>query len=135
MRQRRLLNARSQRGSVPLDFVFAVVLLMTLALGAIDVALLLFARNVVKASAYEAARSAIEREGDDALAQAAARETVTSSVGGLVDDVMIELDRVAAGAHRLVAVEVRCRVSLVAPIPISIPVSGRARAIAEAEPR
>ncbi len=125
----------SERGSLPLESVIGIVFLMMLALGSIQVTLLLFAGNVVKASAHEAARAAIEIGADEQAAATVARDSVRRSVGGLVEDLEVSLERAPAPQGALVAVDVRATVSLMGPVPFTFPLSGRARVLAARPPR
>jgi hypothetical protein len=104
----------------------AVLLLLTL--GVIEVALVLYGRNVLMASAHEGARAAVELGTTRGDATRIATETVRRAARGLVDDlgVGVVLDD---NAGRF---EARVRVSgaleALGPVPVRIPVSVVARA-------
>lgn len=118
----------SQKGAAPVEATFAIVLLMLLALGVIQVALVLYARNVVAASAHDGARTAIERGSSEADAAAIARDVVRRATGALVDDLDVDIDSLQRGNELTVVVRVSGVVTDLGPIPIPIPLSSSATA-------
>jgi len=120
----------SQRGAAPLEAVIAICLLMILALGAIQVALTVYAHNAVNASAYEGARAAAEIGTSTSDAHAVAERMVRSTVGGLVEDVRISV--FAQGD--LVRVAVVGRLRSIGPIPVVIPVRAQSTSVREVPP-
>lgn len=116
-----------ERGSSTLESVFAIVLLMLLALGTMQVSFLLYARNVVRSSAHEAARVAIERGADDSEARTTAVRMVEGAVGGMVGDVHSHLERDHSMGRRSVVVVVRTVIRPAGPIPIQVPIRSTAR--------
>jgi hypothetical protein len=101
---------------------------MLLALGVIQVALVLYARNVVAASAHEGARAAIERGTSQDDAAVIAREVVRSATGTLVDDLAVDVDARRRGDELTVVVRVSGVVTDLGPLPIPIPLSSLATA-------
>ena len=127
MKQRR----SDERGAVPVESTFAIILLMLLALGVIQVALSLYARNVVAASAHEGARAAVERGFDSQRAEAIVRETVRQATGSLVDDLSVDVRTLRRGGRVVVNVHVGGIVNDLGPIPFPIPLSSNATAYAD----
>ena len=120
------------RGSAPVETTFAILFLMLLALGVIQVALSLYARNVVTASAHEGARAAIERGRNEADAAAIARDIVRQASGNLVDDLTVDVATSRRGGDLEVTVSVGGVVTGLGPLPFPIPLSARATAHADA---
>ena len=118
----------NERGAVPIEATFAIVLLMLLSLGVIQVALALYARNIVISAAHEGARAAIERGTDEETAAAIARETVRRASGSLVDDLQVDVRSIQRSGELHVAVQLRGVVSNLGPIPFPITLSSRATA-------
>lgn len=116
------------RGAVPIESTFAIVVLMLLSLGVIQVALALYARNIVISSAHEGARAAIERGTDEDTAASIARETVRQATGSLVDDLEIDVRSIERSGELHVAVHLKGVVSDLGPIPIPITLSSTATA-------
>ena len=117
-----------EKGAAPIEATFAIVLLMLLALGVIQVALVLYARNIVAASAHEGARTAIERGSTEADAAVIARDVVRRATGALVDDLDIDVDSIQRGDELTVVVRVSGVVTDLGPLPIPIPLSSLATA-------
>lgn len=131
MWRRRLLTPwlpANQRGAVPVESTFAIVLLMLLSLGVIQVALALYARNIVMSSAHEGARAAIERGTDEATAAAIARHTVRQATGSLVDDLDVDVNAVTRSGELHVTVVVAGIVSDLGPVPFPITLTSKATA-------
>ena len=125
----------SDRGSLALESIFAIVLLMVIALGTMQVAFLLFARNSIQASAHEAARVAIERGADISEARFIAHRVVDASVGGMVNDLRVDVSRDHSGLQQRVTVVVHASVTPSGPVPFEMPVRATARLSTVAEPR
>ncbi len=125
----------SERGSAPLDAVVAIVLLMILTLGTIQVALTLYGRNVVDASAHEGLRALVERNAAASDAAQVATASVRDSVGSLVGALEVDVASSAAGGGRVVRVMVRARLKPLGPVPVTIPVVAGAEGFVEAAPR
>ena len=123
MRKRRLLKlCSSDRGSVVLDSIFAIVMLVILSLGVIQLALTLYARNVVYAAAHEGARSAIEVGAAPGAAQAAAVHTVETSAGGLVRHLGVTVGPGRRGETPVIQVRVTGELDPPGPLPVTLPV-------------
>ena len=119
---------KGQRGSAPLETIFAMALLVLLVLGAIQISLVLYARNVLASSAHEGARSAIELGRDPAAADRIATDVVRRSAGGLVEDLDVSTIVDRRGGSEIVIVRVTGSVSPLGPIPVSVPFSTTGRA-------
>ena len=130
VRQHRLL-IRSDSGSAPIESLFAVILLLFLVLGTIEVAFALYGRNVIMSSAHEAARAAVELGRDPQEAAELARVTVDRSAGGLARDLHVGVEVVDTG----VRVRVSGIVDAFGPIPFPFPVRAVATAAADEAPR
>lgn len=107
---------------------FAIIFLITLALGVTQVAFALYARNVVASSAHEGARAAVERGRSDAEAEAIAREVVARSTGSLIEDLSVDVATVGREGERRVTVRVRGLMRELGPVPIPIPLMSTATA-------
>lgn len=110
-------------GSAVVESVFAIVILLFLALGTIQVALTLYARNVVQAAVHDGSRAVVEIGNQDADADVIVREVIGRSAGGLVNELQIETS-IERTADRLF-VRVRASGSLTArgPIPVDLPIT------------
>lgn len=128
-------NHRDEKGAAPVEATFAIVLLMLLALGVIQVGLVLYARNVVAASAHEGARAAIERGTSQADAAAIAHDVVRRATGSLVDDLDVEVGADTRGNELTVVVRVSGVVTDLGPIPFPVPLSSRATATTDLRSR
>ena len=117
-----------EKGAAPIEATFAIILMMLLALGVIQVALDLYARNVVAASAHEGARAAIERGSTESDAAVIARDVVRRATGALVDDLDVDVDSVQRGDQLTVVVRVSGVVTDLGPLPIPILLSSLATA-------
>lgn len=126
MRRHRLLNAID--GSAPVEAIFAMALTLLLALGVVQVALTLYARNVVVSAVHEGARAAVELGGDPADATRVARETIARSAGGLVDELAVDVSVVENGDEVELIVQASADLRAVGPLPISVPVDATATA-------
>lgn len=124
----------SQRGAAPLDAVIGITLLMVLSLGAIQVALTVYAYNAATASAYEAARAAAEIGADHSHARLVAQRMVATTARGLIDDprVSVSIERAAEGPVMRVGVVGRQRA--IGPIPVSFPIRAEASTLLEGPP-
>ena len=111
-----------QRGSAPIETVFAVGILLFLALGTVQVAFALYARNVMAASAHEGARAAIELGRSPADAIAVARRTVVRSAGGLVEGLRVDVTIQSTGTDSVVRVRIRGWLKALGPVPLPLPV-------------
>ena len=119
-----------ERGSAPVETLFAIVFLLLLVLGVIEVAFALYARNVVLASAHEGARAAVEYGRDPAEARALAETTVREAAGSLVRDLDV---RVGLSGPSTSQVEVVVRATIDSPGPVPFPISVNTRVSAQRE--
>ncbi len=124
-----------ERGSAPVETTFAIVILLLLVLGTIEVALALYARNVLIASAHEGARAAVEIGRGSSDASAIVEATVRRGAGGLVDDLDVAASITQVGDRSLVNVTVRGVIDAYGPVPLPIPITARASATKEQLPR
>lgn len=118
-----------ESGSALVESIFAIVFLMVLTLGVTQLALTLYGRNVVIASAHEGARAATELGRSEQEAEAIALRTTRSATGSLVDDLEIEVLTEPAGEDALITVRLKGRLGAVGPVPISIPVEAQASSL------
>jgi Flp pilus assembly protein TadG len=124
----RLLTGRTERGSAPVETVFAIVFFMILVLSVIEIAFALYGRNVMAAAAHEGARAAIELGRTPSDAVQIASETVARSAGGLIEDLHVDVTTRTAGDRTVVRVHVTGTVRALGPIPVPLPVSVTATA-------
>lgn len=130
-----MLNSRqahAERASAPLESIFAVVFVMMLALGAVQVAFLLYGRNVVAAAAHEGARAAVERGRDAHEAAEIAGTTVRRAAGRMARDIRVGTAMHVRGTVEIVEVEVSARLNSFGPVPLSPTVTSTAGASREA---
>jgi hypothetical protein len=118
-----------ERGSALVESIFAIVFLMILSLGVAQLALTLYGRNVVIASAHEGARAATELGRSVEEAEAIALRTTRSATGSLVDDLEIEVVTEPVGEDALITVRLHGRLAAVGPVPITIPVEAQASSV------
>lgn len=122
-------------GAAPLDAVVGIVILMIAALGAIQIALTVYAQNAVRSSAYEAARVAAEVGGSREEAHLVAARTLTRTAGKLVDRVDVSVSREAALEGPVIRVRITARQRPLAPLPISLPIHASASSLLEIPPK
>ena len=108
--------------------MFALAVLMLLTLGAIEVALVLYGRNVVMTSAHEGARAAVELGTTPTDATRVATATVQGAAGRLVDDLSVGVVLDDTGERARARVRVSGALRAIGPVPLRIPVSVVARA-------
>ncbi len=118
-----------------LESVFGVVLVMFLALGVIQVALSLYARNVVMAATHDGARAAIELGAGPMMADEVVRRTVMDGAGGIVRDVRVDAVVDRSAERVAMRVWVRSTVVPMGPLPVSFPVSSIATVSRTRTPR
>lgn len=130
-----LTVAGRERGSVVVETVAAVVVLLFLVLGTIEVAFALYARNVVGAAAHEGARAAAQRGSEHGEASTVARDAVVRAAGGLVRDIRVETAVTAVGERSLVRVRVAGVIRAFGPVPLPIPLRSTATVTREVDVR
>ncbi len=115
--------AESERGSALVGSIFGMTFLLILSLGAVEIGLALYARNVVASAVHEGARAAVELGRDEDDAAAIAKTVVADAAGALLRDLRVaaELVRSREGVGRS-SVTIDGRIRLLGPIPLSIPV-------------
>lgn len=128
----RALAVLRQRGSAPVETIFAFVFVMTLALGVIQIAFSLYARNIVMTSTHEAARAAVERGRTEAEVHAIVRRVLGQGAGGVFRATRVEVVRHVEGTRLVVSVAVAGTIRSLGPFPASLPVTARAGAAGEA---
>jgi Flp pilus assembly protein TadG len=134
VRQPRVLkSSAAEEGSAPLELMFAIVLLMLLSLGAIQVGLTLYARSVVLFAAHEGARAAVELGRQTSDASETARRYVERAAGGVVDDLRVSTSTTETRGRLFARVMVTGRLDVPGPVPVSIPVRTSATAGREAD--
>ena len=131
VRQHRLLIRDNDQGSAPIESLFALVLLLFLVLGTIEIAFALYGRNVLASSAHEAARAAVELGRDPDEAAAIATNTVVRSAGGLTRELNVRVQT----DQSVVRVTVTGVVDAFGPVPFPFPVKAVATAHAGERPR
>jgi microcystin degradation protein MlrC len=124
----RLLKS-GERGSVLVESIFAIVFLMVLAMGVAQLALTLYGRNVVIASAHEGARAGTELGRTVSEAEAIARKTTRSATGSLVDDLNVEVLSEPVGGDTRITVRLSGTLTAIGPVPISVPIDTRATSV------
>ena len=122
-----------ERGSAPLESIFAIAFLMALALGVAQLALTLYGRNVVIASAHEGARAATELGRDVGEAEVIARRTTRSAAGSLVEDLDVVVSTQSDGDDLLVTVQLRGTLASIGPVPLPLPIDVSATSIRPGE--
>jgi Flp pilus assembly protein TadG len=130
MRAHRLLSA-PERGSATVESVFAIVILMLMTLGAVQVAFVLYARNIVASAAHEGVRAAVERGATGSDAGAVAGAVVERSAGGLVSDLRVDTAAVERSGSEQLTVRVRGTIPALGPVPVSFPVTATATSVRE----
>lgn len=125
MRTDRLLS--DERGSAPVETIGALVVLLVLTLGAVQVAFALYARNVVMSAAHEGARAVVERGAVVGDAEEVAAAVVARSAGGLVDDLAVDVATTAT----TIRVSVRAKTAAFGPVPVRVPLTASATSFVE----
>ncbi len=119
----------NERGSAPLEAIFSIVLLLVLVFGLIQIAFVLYGRNVVMSSAHEGARAAIELGGDASDAALVAERTVRNAAGHLVQGLDVDVAVTHSNRRALVSVSVSGSLEAFGPIPVAVPVSVSATSV------
>ena len=132
LRRHRLLS-ETERGSALVESIFAIVFLMVLSLGVAQLALTLYGRNVVIASAHEGARAAMELGRSEREAESIALRTTRSATGSLVRDLTIEVNTEAVHDGDRITVRLSGRLAAIGPVPIQVPVEAQATSLRREE--
>ena len=117
-----------------MESVFSMFFLMFLVMGVIQIALVLYGRNVVASAAHEGARSAIELGRDPSSAAAIAEKTVRAGAGGIADDISVDVVTERSTERVAVRVRVQGRLQAMGPLPVDIPITSVATASRERSP-
>ena len=118
-----------ERGSALVESIFAIVFLMILSLGVAQVALTLYGRNVVIASAHEGARAATELGRSEREAETIALRTTRSATGSLVEGLRIEVVTEPVHDGERITVRLSGRLAAIGPVPIQVPVEAQASSL------
>jgi Flp pilus assembly protein TadG len=135
MRRDGLLKLHTnEHGSAIVQSIFAIVLLMTLVLGVLQISLSLYARNALSSAAHEGARRALELGASAEEARALVARTVESSTGGLVHDLDVATNVTSSGRNSIVQVRVTGTAPPLGPVPVTMNIDARASASREIAP-
>jgi Flp pilus assembly protein TadG len=124
----------SERGSAPLETVFAIAFLLLLLLGAIEVVWALYGRNVLMSSAHEGARAALELGRSSSDAVTIATRSIEQSAGALVDELDVGVSTETLDGRSTVRVEVSGVLAPWGPVPMPLPVKSAATVSRSATP-
>lgn len=116
---RRLLT-RGEDGSAVVGSVFSIIFVLVLALGAIEVAFTLYARNTFMAAVHDGARAAVEIDGSPGDARAVARAVIGRGSGDLVDDLRVDTATSTFGDRTRISVTAAGMLRPPGPLPVSI---------------
>ena len=125
---------RADKGSAVVEFALVSIVLVVLLLAVLQVAIYVYVRNVVAASAAEGARYGADADVDSGVGGPRARDLVASSVGRRVAGQVpcAATEEPGAGGTTLVAVRCRGRLSVFfAPLGRSLPVDVTGRSLKE----
>ena len=118
----------NERGSAPVDIVFAILFLLVLGLGVMQVALTLYGRNTLISATHESARAAVELARSQDEIEAIAEQHARGAAGGLIKDMSIDATVSTDGPRTSVIVSVQAKVRAFGPLPVSIPIRTQAAA-------
>lgn len=121
---------KDEDGGAIVEAVGGMLLLVLLALGIVQVALVLYARNVMIASAHEGARAAVERGADPRDAGAVAAGVVRAATGRLVRDLRVRTKVARGRVSSTVTVSVTGIIHAPGPLPIPVRIAARGTASA-----
>jgi hypothetical protein len=121
-----------ERGSALVESVGAIVVLLVMVLGVIQVSLALYGRNVLISSVHDAARAAVEREAHISEARGVARRVIERAAGGLLHELELMVD-ITSEDPPVVIIRADAVIRAPGPIPLPLPVSATARGIREPE--
>jgi Flp pilus assembly protein TadG len=103
------VRIRDDRGASVIDFVLVSTLLVLLLFGVLQVAVYVYARNVVSAAAAEGARNAAELGSDPMVGQQRADEVIAHALPGAAQRVHCTGSIGIDAASGLTVTTVRCR--------------------------
>ena len=111
-----------ERGAAVVESLFGIFVLLFLVVGTIQVALTLYARNVVMAAVHDGARAAVEVGASEAHSDLVAHEVIERAAGSLVDDLQVATEADSSVDRYVVRVVAGGRLDVPGPIPLEIPV-------------
>jgi len=120
-----------ERGSAVVESVFGIFVLLILVLGTVQVALSLYARNVVMTSVHEGARTVVEIGGSNDDGRLIATRAIERSAGSLIDELNVAVTSTTRSSRVHVNVTARGLLDAPGPVPIKIPVTVHAQATRE----
>lgn len=123
--------SRDESGSAIVESLFGTFILLVLVLGTIQVALTLYARNVLMAAVHDGARAAVEIGTSETEASALVRRVIADSAGSLVDDLDVAVVTDVSNARYEVRVVARGYLDVTGPVPVDVPVTVQARSVRE----
>ena len=124
MRQPGLLKAADERGSATIQFPIAVLIVMVLTLGVVQVSFALYGRNVLAASAHEGARAAAENGRTLSDASVIATEVIRRATGRMAERIQVTVSSSPVlGAGESVRVQVRAALRPLGVLPIAVPIT------------
>jgi hypothetical protein len=121
-------------GSAAIETTFALLISLVLVLGTIEVALALYARNVVLSAAHEGARAAVEVGSHPGTASSAAERTVRRAAGRLISELDIRVSLRELPQSRAAVVRISAIVVPPGPVPFPFQVDALGRATQGALP-
>jgi Flp pilus assembly protein TadG len=123
-----------ESGAAAVESIFAMVFVIVLLLGVVEVAFLLYARNVVAASAHEGVRAVVERGAGAADAELIAGRTVRESAGSLVTELQVGVVLRSSEDLERITVVVSGRVKPFGPVPLPVTMTTSASSTRETPP-
>lgn len=125
MWKRRLLkmSSNSERGSAVVESVAAISFILLLVLGTVQVALTLYARNIVMSAVHDGARSAVEIGGTETDAAAVASASIARSTGTLVENLRVDARTRIVSDRYLVRVVATGLLDAPGPVPLKLPIA------------
>ena len=113
---------RDERGSAVVESLFGIFVLLFLVVGTIQVALTLYARNVLMAAVHDGARAAVEVNAPAAHSSWVARDVIERAAGSLVRDLVVVTETGSSSDRYIVRVIAGGHLEVPGPIPLDIPV-------------
>jgi hypothetical protein len=114
------MGERNARGSASVESIFAIVFMMLVALGVVQVAFTLYARNVLASAAHEGARAAVERGTPPAEAEGIALATIERAAGGLLEGLRVVSVIETNGGRQMIRVRITGSLRPFGIVPVRI---------------
>lgn len=114
------------RGSATVGAIAAILFTLLLVFAVLEVAFILYARNVLMSSAHEGARAAIELGRSPEDAAGVAEGTVVGAASGLVGALDVDTTVTTSSGASVVTVVVRGKVRGLGVLPVAVPIAARA---------